>query len=233
MCRRPADPGSVQTGRKPLPTRGPTFGRLPQEHPMAKKNHPGSTHVTKQTLMTSVVLALMVGFFGGLVFGIYKTSSDLPTAQPGGGMNEEQGRARMLQALMDKVRQNPEDVASWIQLGHLHFDRNAVPEAIEAYEKALALDPNNAPVHTDLGIMYRRAKRPEDAVRSFDRAIAIDPKLENPHFNKGIVLLHDLNDREGAIRAWEELLRINPTAMAPNGQSVDQLIMHYREHEQP
>jgi tetratricopeptide (TPR) repeat protein len=139
----------------------------------------------------------------------------------------------MLQALTDKVRQDPNDVASWIQLGHLNFDRNAVPEAIEAYEKALALQPDNAPVRTDLGIMYRRANRPEDAVREFERAIAIDPKLENAHFNKGIVLLHDLDDREGAIRAWEALLEINPVAMAPNGQSVDELIVHYRQHETP
>jgi cytochrome c-type biogenesis protein CcmH/NrfG len=197
---------------------------------MAKKASPGNAYVTKQTLMTSIVLALMVGFFGGLVFGIYKTSSDLPAAQSVGN-GEEAERIRMLQALEEKVRQDPNDVASWIQIGHLNFDRNAVQEAIEAYEKALSLSPNNAPVRTDLGIMYRRANRPEDAVREFDQAIAIDPKLENPRFNKGIVLLHDLNDRQGAIRAWEELLAINPLAMAPNGQSVDELVTHYREHE--
>jgi cytochrome c-type biogenesis protein CcmH/NrfG len=199
---------------------------------MAKKTSPGSSNVSQQTLVTSIVVALMVGFFGGLVFGIYKTSSGLPGGQSG-GMPQDDGRAQMLQALTDKVRQDPNDVASWIQLGHLNFDRNAVPQAIEAYEKALALQPDNAPVRTDLGIMYRRANRPEDAVREFERAIAIDPKLENAYFNKGIVLLHDLDDREGAIRSWEALLEINPVAMAPNGQSVDELIVHYRQHETP
>jgi len=154
----------------------------------------------------------------------------LPTSQSG-NMPGDDGRAQMLQALTDKVRQDPNDTAAWIQLGHLNFDRNAVPEAIAAYEKALALQPDNAPVRTDLGIMYRRAKRPEDAIREFDRAIVIDPKLENARFNKGVVLLHDLNDKAGALQAWEELLKINPVAMAPNGQSVDELIMHYREHE--
>jgi len=197
---------------------------------MAKSTSPDSHYVSKQTLMTSVVVALMVGFFGGLIFGIYKTSSGLPTAQSGGAPGDD-GRAQMFQALTAKVRQDPNDAAAWIQLGHLNFDRNAVPEAIEAYEKALALQPENAPVRTDLGIMYRRAKRPEDAIREFDRAIVIDPKLENARFNKGIVLLYDLNDKAGAIQAWEELLKINPVAMAPNGQSVDELITHYREHE--
>ena len=203
-----------------------------KECPMAKKNAPANAYVTKQTLMTSVVISLMVGFFGGLVFGIYKTSSDLPPVKTTTA-TEDEGRARMLAALKAKVRQNPNDVASWIQLGNLNFDRDAVPEAIEAYEKALALAPDDAMVHTDLGVMYRRAGRPKDALREFDRAIAIDPKLENPRFNKGVVLLHDLNDREGALQAWEELLKINPLAMAPNGQSVDELITHYREHETP
>ena len=27
-----------------------------------------------------------------------------------------------------------------------------------------------------------------------------------------------MNDREGAIKVWEDLLRINPSATAPNGQ---------------
>lgn len=196
---------------------------------MPKKAAPNSAYVTKQTLMTAIVLALMVGFFGGLVFGIYKTSTGLPTAAAPGGAQDE-GRARMLQVLEEKVRQDPEDVASWIQLGHLYFDRNAVQEAIAAYERALALQPDNAPVRTDLGVMYRRAGRPEDAVREFDRAIGIDPALENAHFNKGVVLLHDLDDRQGAIQAWEALLAINPLAMAPNGQSVDELVTHYKEH---
>lgn len=199
---------------------------------MSQKSPPRSAYVTRQTLMTAIVLSLMVGFFGGLVFGLYKTRSGLPPSQMAESTADE-GRARMLEALEAKVRQNPNDVASWIQLGHLNFDRNAVPEAIEAYEKALALAPDNAPVHTDLGVMYRRAKRPEDAVREFDRAIALDPKLETSRFNKGVVLLHDLNDREGAIQAWEELLKINPLAMAPDGRSVDELVTHYREHKSP
>ena len=163
---------------------------------MAKKPSPGSPHVSKQTLMTSVVLALMVGFFGGIIFSAYKMKSGLPTAQSG-GMPGDDGHAQMRQALMDKVRQDPNDAGAWIQLGHLNFDSNAVPEAIEAYEKALALQPDNAPVRTDLGIMYRRAKRPEEAIREFDRAIASDPKLENARFNKGIVLLHDLERPDG------------------------------------
>jgi hypothetical protein len=38
-----------------------------------------------------------------------------------------------------------------------------------------------------------------------------------------------LSDREGAIRAWEDLFEVNPLAMAGNNQSVDQFVKHYKE----
>jgi hypothetical protein len=47
--------------------------------------------------------------------------------------------------------------------------------------------------------------------------------------NKGIVLLHDLKDTDGAIEAWEGLLEINPVAMAPTGRSVDEMIQQMKK----
>ena len=192
------------------------------------KAAPGSGHyVKRQTLTTSVAIALMVGFVAGLVFGVYKSPSQLPAGTPGAA-NPGAGRAGMLARLEEQVRANPKDVEAWIQIGHINFDNQQHQAAIKAYENALAINPDNAPVLTDLGIMYRRSGNPEEAIRRFDQAIAVDPKLENPRFNKGVVLLHDLNDREAAIAAWEGLLEVNPLAMAPNGKSVDQLVTEFK-----
>jgi cytochrome c-type biogenesis protein CcmH/NrfG len=193
---------------------------------MAKNTSGSGQYVKRQTLTTAVVIALGIGFVGGMVFGVYKSSSKLPAGVP--GVNPEAGKAGMLAVLEERVRSNPRDVEAWIQIGHINFDNQQHAAAIEAYEKALAIDPGNAPVLTDLGIMYRRSGQPEEAVRRFDLAIAADPKLENARFNKGVVLLHDLNDRAGAIQAWEGLLAVNPMAMAPNGQSVDQMVTEYK-----
>ncbi|MBL0715351.1 MAG: tetratricopeptide repeat protein [Desulfosarcina sp.] len=193
------------------------------KHPPGASGH----YVNRQTLITSIVIALMVGFVGGLVFSVYKTGSELPAASTAGS-NPNAEKAGMLAMLEERVRTNPRDTEAWIQIGHINFDAQQHEKAIEAYEKALALDPGNALVLTDLGIMYRRTDNPREAIRRFDQAIAADPKLENARFNKGIVLLHDLNNRAGAIKAWEELLAVNPVAMAPNGQSVDQLVTEFK-----
>jgi tetratricopeptide (TPR) repeat protein len=84
----------------------------------------------------------------------------------------------------------------------------------------LDLNPNNAHAWTDLGIMYRQDKQPVAAVAAFDKAIEIEPRSEEPRYRKAAVLMQDLNDPEKAIKAWEELLKLNPSATLGNGQSL-------------
>jgi cytochrome c-type biogenesis protein CcmH/NrfG len=97
-----------------------------------------------------------------------------------------------------------------IKLGNAHFDRGANEGAIEAYSKALSIDPKNADVLTDLGIAYRRAGNPNRAVEAFRKAAQMDANHLNSRYNLGVVLFHDVNDKEGAIRAWEDFLQVEP-----------------------
>ena len=84
---------------------------------------------------------------------------------------------------------------------------------------------------TDLGVMYRRYDQPRKAIEAFDKAILIDPSFETARFNKGIVLLHDLNDIAGGIKAWEAIVEQNPMAMAPSGESVDALVQRMKNQQ--
>jgi tetratricopeptide (TPR) repeat protein len=93
----------------------------------------------------------------------------------------------------------------------------------------LEISPDNANVWTDMGVMYRRNGNPQEAINAFDKAIEADPKHEVSRMNKGIVLLHDLKDTDGAIKAWEGLLEVNPVAMAPTGRSVDEMVQQIKK----
>lgn len=172
-------------------------------------------------------IAFTAGFLAGIAYGLYK-------GEPRKVVRVEKRQATQSSfnaeaaALELEVAQNPANVTAWIQLGNIYFDTNENDRAIMAYKKALELNPQNADVWTDMGVMYRRRGQPAEAIKAFDKAIEINPRHEISRFNKGIVLLHDLNDQEKAIRAWEELLDINPVAMAPTGQSVDQLVVQLK-----
>ena len=75
-----------------------------------------------------------------------------------------------------------------------------------------------------MGVMYRLSGKPREAIQAFDKAADIDPKHEISRTDKGIVLFYDLNDRAGAIQAWESVLAINPLATLSSGQSVEEMV---------
>lgn len=197
---------------------------------MAKKTAPTANDMVKKSTLWSVAaLCLAAGFFGGVVFSIYKAGSPAPIGEP--PVQADTGnRGREIEALKRETAQNPNNASGWVDLGNLYFDAGQFEEAIWAYRKSLDLSPNNPNVWTDMGVMYRRSGKPKEAVEAFDEAIRIDPKHEVSRFNKGIVLMHDLNDPEAAIQSWEALLAINPLAMAPNGKSVDEMVSVYKKN---
>jgi len=180
-------------------------------------------YMRKETALLVALVALAVGFFGGVFFGVYK-SGPSPQGMPAGSPSAQRDLQDQIAALEKETSQNASNVAAWVELGNAYFDSDQYKKSIQAYSKALELKPDNADVWTDLGVMYRKDGRPQDAIKAFDQAIAVNPKHEVSRLNKGIVLFHDLQDIPGAIRAWEGLLEINPVAMAPGGMSVDQML---------
>ncbi len=200
----------------------------PYSNIMKENNPKPDGYIKSQTAVIFVCLALAVGFVSGIALTIYKLDSETAFTHQQPPKNQQGSKDDMLAALEDEVKRNPANAGAWVQLGHLYFDKDQHKKAIQAYEKSLELSPDNTNVITDLGIMYRRSGDPQKAIEMFDRAITLDPQQQNARFNKGIVLLHDLKDKAGAVAAWEGLLEINPVAMAPNGQSVDALIQQYK-----
>lgn len=126
--------------------------------------------------------------------------------------------------LVSRTTLNPGDVNAWIELGNRYFDSHQPAKSIEAYKRALELEPQNADVLTDLGIMYREAGDYEAAVQSFRKARQVDPRHVNSMFNEGVVLLNDLKRPGEARQAWQRLLDINPEARSPDGKRVADMV---------
>ena len=201
---------------------------------MAKQNSPDGNYVKKEIMLIVALIALVIGFLGGIFYSAFQSGPTgnvqtasgpaRPPQQQQSQPNLSNEQARNILSLEQEVAVNPSNIDAWTQLGNVYFDTGSFAKAIRAYEKSIELSPNNPNVLTDLGVMYRRNGQPGKAVDAFDRAIAIDPNHEQSRFNKGIVLRYDMNDREGAVKVWEELLRINPSATAPNGQPMSEAI---------
>ncbi|MCF6246636.1 MAG: tetratricopeptide repeat protein [Desulfobacula sp.] len=198
---------------------------------MKNRDKPENDAVKKQTLIGAVILSLIIGFIGGTVYSSIKlgntsvkTSNPANVNQANISQDQSDEISSKILSLEQYLKTNSKDAKAWAQLGNMFFDSDQYTNAIDAYQKSLAITPDQVGVITDMGVMYRRNKQPQKAIEAFDKVILIDPTYETSRFNKGIVLLHDLNDIEGGIRAWEKIVEMNPVAMAPNGDSVDALI---------
>ena len=173
-------------------------------------------------------IIFLVGFLSGVAFTVYKGNFSTPGAPPGG--EQAQGQTHneeMRQAILNleaEVTANPKNYQAWTRLGNLYYDTQQPEKAIAAYTKSLELHKGDANIITDLGVMYRQIDQPEKAIELFDRAIKEDPTHLQSRYNKGIVLMFDLNDPQGGIASWEEILKIDPEAKAGTGEPMRDVI---------
>ena len=180
----------------------------------------------KETVILYVVIAVVVGFVGGVTVGILwmtKGAEKMAMVQkpqmppPGTPASAPPARdsieaASQIQTLKEIVKKDPKNLPAWVELGNLYFDTDQPKEAIEAYSRYLTAKPDNADVRTDMGIMYRKLGQFDKALEEFRRAAQSDPKHVNSRYNIGLVLLHDKGDMKGAVRAWEDYLKVDPNS---------------------
>lgn len=182
---------------------------------------PESGGIKRETALLFVFITFVMGFLCGVVFSAYKLNTDIqPAAAPPHNHADEDH----IGALEETVAKDPKNTEAWIELGNLLFDANKIDGAINAYETALNLQPDNANVLTDLGVMYRKKGQSKEALALFNKAQAVNPRHEVSLFNAGVVLMHDLNQPEEAKAAWKKLVQLNPSAKTPGGESVKELI---------
>lgn len=81
----------------------------------------------------------------------------------------------MLAILQRMVQEDPSRADTWRLIGGIHRRQDRVPEALDAFNRALSLQPDNAAAHFDKGeLMWQLGKR-SNATFHFDRVIELAP----------------------------------------------------------
>lgn len=112
-----------------------------------------------------------------------------------------------------EVASLPQDSLSaseWFEHGcSLDADAATQEEAIEAYRRALEIDPGFADAHCNLGtVYYNRGRRPE-ALECFRRALELDPLHLEANFNAAS-LLEEQRAEDAALGHYRTVLRVDP-----------------------
>lgn len=149
-------------------------------------------------------------------------------AQPAPDPNAQAALAQATAPLLDAVNKDPNDYDSLVKLGDIFYDGQQYASAIQYYERALGLHPENPDVRTDMGTAYWYTGDADKAIAAMETSLKYRPGHPQTLFNLGWVRWQGKGDPKGAVEAWEKLLKANPDY--PQRQQVEQYIAKAKEH---
>ena len=99
------------------------------------------------------------------------------------------------------------------------YDNQKYEEALQFYDKVLAIDPSSVNALNSKGLALDHLQRYDEAVQTFDKALSINPSSVNALNNKGLALEH-LQRYDEALQFYDKALSLDPSSIqALNGTS--------------
>jgi tetratricopeptide (TPR) repeat protein len=114
----------------------------------------------------------------------------------------------MAQKIFNIVSKFKMDLGSF-GLGFVFELINENENALDAYDRAIEINPQNSDAWNNKGVSLGKLNRLNDALVAFDRAIELNPKYFEALYNKGLAL-GKLERLEDALTAYDRAIELNP-----------------------
>ena len=137
--------------------------------------------------------------------------------QASGGAASHQTTAEQIEAMTEKLtarlKDQPDDAEGWAMLGRSYTVLGRHPEALPAYERAIALRTDDAQLLADyadsLAVKNQRVLAGEP-MKWVEKALKIDPRNVKALALAGSNAF-DRKDYAGAVKYWEQVVQFGPT----------------------
>ena len=96
-------------------------------------------------------------------------------------------------------------------LGNLYIQSNEPKIAIDFFNLALKLDPENAIINYNIAKCYQMTEDNDNAIEFYQKTLELNPEMSNAHYNLGIIYAHQTKNKM-AIKEFESYLAINPNS---------------------
>jgi len=202
-----------------------------------------SVSVTKQnisdadgkTLNPKIIYGILIGGIAViavilLTSGMLDSSSGVVNSvnqnelQSGTNSGVNLNSLQTINELEEKVKQNPEDQQSLLELAHLKNDSGLFEAAIQNYKTYLEKNPADADARVDMGVCYFNLRDYPNAIKEMETALKYVPNHQIAHLNLGVVNLSAGNlakSKEWLQKAYD----LNPTNEI--GQKAEQLLKNH------
>lgn len=119
---------------------------------------------------------------------------------------------------------NSSEAEAYFEQGNQLYRQNQLEAAVKSYQQAIALQPDMAKAHGNLGLALSRLGQLVAAVSSYKQAIALDPNNIDIRYNLGAILLKQnlLDEAEQTFRAILQMIPNHSNALVSLGNILMQ-----------
>jgi cytochrome c-type biogenesis protein CcmH/NrfG len=159
-----------------------------------------------------------------------------PGQDPHAGMGQQQMPSldqmkkmadKQAEPLLAKLKSDPNNADLLNQLGTMYRATHQFKTAIDYYQKSLAINPKNVGARTDMASCLYYLGDVDGALAQLNKSLTYDPKHAGTLINIGIIKWKGKNDVDGAVVAWEKLLKLNPNF--ENREMVEHMIAEAKQ----
>ena len=101
-------------------------------------------------------------------------------------------------------------LAEWVfQQGNFLLMLNQINMAIEAYSRAIELNPSNAKVYYNRGVAYSNTNMLDLAIEDYNTVLKLNPKYAKAYNNRGLAY-YDKSQVDTAVKDYNYAIKLNP-----------------------
>jgi len=126
--------------------------------------------------------------------------------------------------LLEKLKSDPSNSDVLAQIAATYHAAHQFQQAAVYYGRAVDAAPKSVDLRTKLAASLYRGGDADHAIAQLNKALAMDPKNANALFDLGMIRLEGKQDGNGAVAAWQRLLRTNPQLSAERKAQVQRLL---------
>jgi cytochrome c-type biogenesis protein CcmH/NrfG len=126
--------------------------------------------------------------------------------------------------LLKQLQSDPQNTDLLVQLARIYRSTHQFKEAADYYRRFLQITPKNVEIRNELASILYYSGDPDAALQQFQQSLKNDSKNPDALFNLGVIKWKARNDQSGAVAAWQQLLKSNPSLQADKRAQVQKLI---------
>ena len=117
---------------------------------------------------------------------------------------------KQAQPLLEKLKIDPKNADLLNQVGNIYRMTHQFQLAASYYQKSLDANPSNVGPRTDLASCLYYLGDVDGAIAQLEKSLTYDPRHAGTLLNLGLIRWKGKGDTDGAVAAWNQLLKSNP-----------------------